>query len=134
LSISSSTTTANPAIFSHHELNYNSVIAKQNTNIVKDVGITGPLWRKKEIMEIPLTNKIIENPTQITKVIEEIVNVNKTINLPTNVNSSGDDVGKQAKNGLIMIRRAKMRKHKLRKLRKKMKFLWAKVSLIQLLM
>lgn len=96
--------------------------------MIRDVGIVGPLWRKKEILELPLTNKVIENPTNlINKVIEEISNGDKTINLPTIDNRTGNDTGKQAKNNMIMVRRRKMRKHKLRKLRKKMKFLWAKV-------
>jgi Mitochondrial domain of unknown function (DUF1713) len=56
------------------------------------------------------------------------VNIEKTINLPTVDNKTGTDVEKQAKNGMIMIRRRKMKKHKLRKLRKKMKYEWAKVS------
>lgn len=42
-------------------------------------------------------------------------------------NSKVDDTGIQAAR-LIVIRRKKMKKHKLRKLRKKMKFEWAKVS------
>lgn len=131
LSICPQTTTTNNSFligkFEHHEFGLKPLIARQNTNIVKDIGINCPLWRRKEIFELPLTNKIIENPTQISKVIEEIVNVDKTVSLPDN-NKSDDDSGKQAKNGMIMLRRRKMKKHKLRKLRKKMKFEWAKVS------
>lgn len=102
-------------------------MARQNTSLVKDIGIRGPAWRRKEIFELPLTNKIIENPMQIKKIIEEVTD--KVIDLPTI--AGRNDTGKQAKNGMIMIRRRKMRKHKLRKLRKKMKYEWAKVSLVQ---
>lgn len=63
---------------------------------------------------------------QIKKIIEEITD--KVIDLPTINGRDDNDTGKQAKNGMIMIRRRKMRKHKLRKLRKKMKYEWAKVS------
>jgi len=109
-----------------HEFSLQPLIAKQNTNFVKDIGINCPVWRRKEIFELPLTNKIIENPTKSNKIIEEIINIEKTITLPDN-NNSEDDIGKQAKNGMIMIRRRKMKKHKLRKLRKRMKYEWAKV-------
>jgi len=130
LSISSNPQTTNNAFlfgkFDNQDFRLKPLIAKQNTNLVKDIGITCPLWRRKEIFELPLTNKIIENPTQSNKVIEEIINVDKTISLPDN-NNSEDDIGKQAKNGMIMIRHRKMKKHKLRKLRKKMKYEWAKV-------
>lgn len=104
------------------------LITRQSNGLIKNIGISCPLWRKKEIFELPLTNKIIENPAENnTKIIEEIQNVNKIVDLPTNNSNGDDDTGKQAKNGMIMIRRRKMRKHKLRKLRKKMKFEWAKV-------
>lgn len=63
---------------------------------------------------------------QIKKIIEEVTD--KVIDLPTINSGIENDAGKQAKNGMIMIRRRKMRKHKLRKLRKKMKYEWAKVS------
>lgn len=109
-------------------LSLSPLAARHNTNAIKDIGIGGPLWRKKEILELPLTNKIIENPTQITKVIDDIMKIEKIIDLPTINNGTGDDSGKHAKNHMIMIRRRKMKKHKLRKLRKKMKFAWAKVK------
>lgn len=86
----------------------------------------GPLWQRKEIFELPITNKIIESPNPIWKVIEEVTDVEKIISLPT-VDSK---IEKQAKNNMIMIRRRKMKKHKLRKLRKKMKYEWAKVNCV----
>ncbi|KAF7996532.1 hypothetical protein HCN44_002164 [Aphidius gifuensis] len=49
----------------------------------------------------------------------------KTIDLPTN--NSSINIEKQAAR-MIVIRRRKMRRHKLKKLRKKMKFKWAKVK------
>jgi len=58
-------------------------------------------------------------------VIEDALNINKSINLPTD--SKIIDNIKQAAR-LIVIRKRKMRKHKLRKLRKKMKFVWAKAK------
>lgn len=136
LSVSSSqnpSTPLNPfsaGINDENAFKFQPFIARQSNGLARDVGINCPLWRKKEIFEIPLTNKIIESPTKITKIIEEINNVDKIVDLPTHTGNGDDDAGKQAKNGMIMIRRRKMRKHKLRKLRKKMKYEWAKVSLL----
>lgn len=96
-----------------------------NTSLIKEIGNHNPVWRK-EILELPLTNKIIEeNPTSsnINKIIEDIINVDKTISDP-NANKNGE-TGKQAAR-LIVIRRRKMKKHKRRKLAKKMKYVWAK--------
>lgn len=112
----------------HHELSFNPLILRQNTKIINDIGINCPLWRKKEIFELPLTNKVIESPASINIVRkEDVVDENKTAILPDN-SKAEDDTGKQAKNHMILIRRIKMNKHKLRKLRKKMKYEWAKVS------
>lgn len=71
---------------------------------------------------MPLTNKIVENPLQITKIIEEIQKIENNLNLPTARNTEI-----HAKNGMIQIRKRKMRRHKRRKLFKKMRFLWKKV-------
>jgi aurora kinase A-interacting protein len=108
-------------------LSFNPFLFRQNTQVNNNIGIQCPLWRKKEIFEIPLTNKIIESPQKINKVIEDVIDENKTAILPDNTKSE-DDTGKQAKNHMILIRRIKMNKHKLKKLRKKMKYEWAKVS------
>lgn len=113
-----------------HDFSFSPLIARQNTSLVKGIGNSNPTWRKKEIFDLPLTNKIIENPTLIRKVIEDISKIENTMNLP-DANKVNDENSKQAKNGMIMIRRRKMRKHKLRKLRKKMKFEWAKVRFLQ---
>ncbi|CAO1439423.1 unnamed protein product [Diamesa tonsa] len=132
LSISSTpvSTTLNSAFLSNPQLNQtnavNSIVFSASTSIIKDVGIRNPFWHK-EICDIPLTNKVIENPNQNqNKIIEEISNIDNKIDLPSVIDSSNDDVGKQAAR-LIVIRRRKMKKHKLKKLRKKMKFEWAKV-------
>lgn len=105
----------------------NPLIARANGSLIKDLEISGPLWRKKEIIDLPLTNKVIENPMHINKVVEDVTSIDKTIDLPTIDNKTGQNNEKQAKNGMIMIRRIKMNKHKRKKLRKKMKFEWAKV-------
>lgn len=60
-----------------------------------------------------ISYEITEKPLQI---IQEL-------DLPT---ADGTDNVKQAKKTTIRIRRRKMRKHKLKKLRKRMKFEWAK--------
>lgn len=132
LSISSSScpTSSNSFLvgkLDHHEFGLNPLRARQNTSLVKEIVNNYPIWRRKEIFELPLTNKIIENPTLIQKVIEDISKIENTVNLP-DANKIDDENGKQAKNGMIMIRHRKMKKHKLRKLRKKMKFEWAKVT------
>ncbi|XP_055613126.1 uncharacterized protein LOC129759643 [Uranotaenia lowii] len=86
-----------------------------------------PLIPRKEIIDIPLIDRIIENPlhSRITEIGDAVQQKHTNMDLPT---SSGkvDDNGIQCAR-LIVIRRRKMRKHKLKKLRKKMKFLWAKV-------
>lgn len=85
-----------------------------------------PLLPRKEIIDIPLISRIIENPNQSR--ISEIGDLWRPVpamDLPTGSNKV-DDNGIQAAR-LIVIRRRKMRKHKLRKLRKKMKYDWAKV-------
>lgn len=90
------------------------------------IGIRNPAFRK-EIFELPLTNKKIECPLsqQISKIIDDLPKIEQSIDLPT-ISNGVSDQGKQAAR-LIVIRRRKMKKHKLRKLRKKMKFEWAKV-------
>lgn len=85
-----------------------------------------PLLPRKEIIDIPLISRIIENPNQSR--ISEIGDLWRpvpVVDLPTGSNKV-DDSGIQAAR-LIVIRRRKMRKHKLKKLRKKMKYDWAKV-------
>uniref|UniRef100_A0A8D8NM67 (northern house mosquito) hypothetical protein n=1 Tax=Culex pipiens TaxID=7175 RepID=A0A8D8NM67_CULPI len=84
-----------------------------------------PLMPRKEILDLPLISRIIENPNQsrITE-IGDLPRSLPVIDLPKS--NTVDDGGIQAAR-LIVIRRRKMRKHKLRKLRKKMKYEWAKV-------
>ncbi|KAG5672267.1 hypothetical protein PVAND_002407 [Polypedilum vanderplanki] len=123
LSVSSS---LNPAFLHNIEKSKLNGLSLQSTaSIVNEIGYRQPIW-KKEIFELPLTNKIVEIPTQINqKIIEEITNIDKTINLPTG--NKSDENGKQAAR-LIQIRKRKMKKHKLRKLRKKMKFVWGRAK------
>lgn len=77
-------------------------------------------------IENPIITTIIEAPLQPNQ--QEIVDQNHTaiqdFELPAIENGVGED-GIQAA-VLIGIRRKKMKKHKLKKLRKKMKFEWAK--------
>uniref|UniRef100_A0A2M4ASZ9 Ribosomal protein mS38 C-terminal domain-containing protein n=1 Tax=Anopheles triannulatus TaxID=58253 RepID=A0A2M4ASZ9_9DIPT len=89
-----------------------------------------PLLPLKEIIDIPLVSRIIENPvsrptTGSGTVIGDNLSIIPTLDLPTGTVPQGDN-GKQAAR-LIVIRRRKMRKHKLKKLRKRMKFEWLKV-------
>lgn len=85
-----------------------------------------PLIPQKEIIDINILNKIIESPwsNPLNEISDE--NTIKTEIIDPTVNKKTDDDGIQAAR-LIVIRRRKMKKHKLQKLRKKMKFEWAKV-------
>lgn len=72
-------------------------------------------------IENPLSNilnEIGDNPSQI----------NRDFELPAITNVNGDDTIEAKQNGrtTIAIRKRKMRKHRLKKLRKRMKFEWAK--------
>ncbi|XP_058122162.1 small ribosomal subunit protein mS38-like [Anopheles ziemanni] len=94
-----------------------------------EIGIRrNPLIPLKEIIDIPLVSRIIECPLQRPTgdgPIGDSLKIVPTLDLPTGIVSQ-DDNGKQAAR-LIVIRRRKMRKHKLRKLRKRMKFEWLKI-------
>ncbi|XP_053672980.1 uncharacterized protein LOC128723281 [Anopheles nili] len=87
-----------------------------------------PLIPLKEIIDIPLVSRIIEAPVQRPDTLAPIgdnLTLIPTLDLPTGT-VSPDENGKQAAR-LIVIRRRKMRKHKLKKLRKRMKFEWLKI-------
>uniref|UniRef100_A0A8W7P565 Small ribosomal subunit protein mS38 n=1 Tax=Anopheles coluzzii TaxID=1518534 RepID=A0A8W7P565_ANOCL len=85
-----------------------------------------PLIPLKEIIDIPAVSRIIENPVQPPAgPIGDNLTLIPSLDLPTDTGSK-DEHGKQAAR-LIVIRRRKMRKHKLKKLRKRMKFEWLKV-------
>ncbi|XP_035910479.1 uncharacterized protein LOC118511468 [Anopheles stephensi] len=87
-----------------------------------------PLIPLKEIIDIPLVSRIIESPVQRPGTqgpIGDNLAVIPSLELPTDTTGK-DENGKQAAR-LIVIRRRKMRKHKLRKLRKRMKFEWLKI-------
>lgn len=107
-----------------------NIISQLNTDLEK-LRITTPTSSynsKKEIIDIPVISRIIENPRDsLINEIRDIIqpNRNQIIENPVN-RTPGTEDGIQAAR-LIVIRRRKMKKHKLRKLRKKMKFEWAKV-------
>lgn len=85
------------------------------------------IWQKEDKMHLPISNI---NPIELPHnrnifwipPLEESINPNKEIIEPE-VNKINIEAAR-----LIVIRRKKMKKHKLRKLRKKMKYEWAKVS------
>lgn len=105
-------------------LKFNEItLQSSNSSLIKEIGGRTPNWRK-EIFDVPVTNKIVENPLQISKIIEDALKIEKSVELPTDINRNTE---KQAAR-LIVIRKRKMRKHKLRKLRKRMKFVWARAK------
>ncbi|XP_029175965.1 uncharacterized protein LOC114944284 [Nylanderia fulva] len=77
----------------------------------------------RNIIEMPVA-KIppLQEPVKRLPIQYDVPTLEKSIDLPT----SGQIFEKQAVR-LIVIRRKKMKKHKRRKLRKKMKFVWAKL-------
>ncbi|GAB0097681.1 uncharacterized protein DMENIID0001_133460 [Sergentomyia squamirostris] len=79
----------------------------------------------KEIRDVPKIRVNIIEPIRRTMLTEinSIVEQQKEIKLP----QTGVIVEKHAVR-MIVIRRKKMKKHKLKKLRKKMKYLWAKIN------
>uniref|UniRef100_A0A182R050 Ribosomal protein mS38 C-terminal domain-containing protein n=1 Tax=Anopheles farauti TaxID=69004 RepID=A0A182R050_9DIPT len=87
-----------------------------------------PLIPLKEIIDIPLVSRIIESPVQRPgsqgPIGDDLTHI-PSLDLPADIVPK-DENGKQAAR-LIVIRRRKMRKHKLKKLRKRMKFEWLKV-------
>lgn len=88
------------------------------------VGISDPV-----ISKVPITppqgglNKEYESPGIVGRILEDPLSPWKS---PIEEAPSSIILEKQAAR-LIVIRRSKMNKHKLRKLRKKMKFVWLKV-------
>lgn len=88
-------------------------------------------WHNNSIVnpkiENPIITTIIEAPLQPNQqeIVDQSHSTVQDFELPAIENGVGED-GIQAA-VLIGIRRRKMRKHKLKKLRKKMKFEWAKV-------
>ncbi|XP_034192035.1 uncharacterized protein LOC117609596 [Osmia lignaria lignaria] len=78
----------------------------------------------KYINEIPLSKIIpsIEEPTVKKPILHDLPFVDKSFELP-----SMENVTEKLAVRLIVIRRKKMKKHKRRKLRRKMKFIWQKI-------
>jgi len=100
---------------------YGSRVSIEMPNLSNKVSIGFPLQQRNGLpnsIELPLKNIVpaIEIPSQKSdKIIEDAPN-------------DFVNIEKQAAR-LVVIRRLKMNKHKLQKLRKKMKFVWAKVRL-----
>lgn len=79
----------------------------------------------KEIFDIPIINNWVDNPLTPSGIQEDPLKpFVSEISDPRSKTTDSDGI--QAAR-LIIIRRKKMKKHKLKKLRKKMKFEWAKV-------
>ncbi|XP_037028132.1 uncharacterized protein LOC119068587 [Bradysia coprophila] len=97
---------------------------------ITSVDIKSP-WQNNALInpkiDNPIITPIIETPVQPNQqeIVDRIRGIVQDLEMPAIDNGVGED-GKQA-NKLIKIRRRKMRRHKLKKLRKKMKFEWAKV-------
>ncbi|XP_055914766.1 uncharacterized protein LOC129947989 [Eupeodes corollae] len=81
-------------------------------------------FKNKIINDLPLNNVIIENPRD--SLLNEIRDIIKNENIKHMPGQDNNLNAIQAAR-LIVIRRRKMKKHKLKKLRKKMNFEWAKV-------
>lgn len=85
------------------------------------------IWQKNENIQLPIGNSIkkIDLPNGMAWMPFPLIDPQneKTIEAPSTVNS---DITKEAVR-MIVIRRKKMKKHKLRKLRKRLRFYRAKV-------
>lgn len=106
---------------------YNTSLTFLHNSINLDnVSNRNPLIPRKEIIDLPVLDKIIENPNLVFEIIDK-PKYDHSMELPKHRNNNTNSDGIQAAR-LIVIRRRKMKKHKLKKLRKKMKFAWAKVT------
>ncbi|CAH1966685.1 unnamed protein product [Acanthoscelides obtectus] len=87
------------------------------------------IWQQNDKIKVPVIQKInrIDLPNGLTWVPPELNdpcdNFSKSIEAPA---VPSNNIPKEAIR-IIVIRRKKMKKHKLRKLRKRMKFVWAKL-------
>lgn len=116
-SIPSQVKSTPPSIISLTE----DLAAKCSINFVQK-----PLYptTNKRIEDFPIKNIVIESPrNSMLNEIKDIINNQRVIETPAH--NTSDEVIQAAR--MIVIRRHKMRKHKLKKLRKRMKFEWAKV-------
>lgn len=92
--------------------------------------ITPPAVNRRLNIEDPLIRSEVSDPTNDVSggnILDKII-FDKDLEMPASVINQIGEEGIQAA-VLIGIRRRKMKKHKLKKLRKKMKFEWAKVKL-----
>lgn len=102
-----------------------SITLRPQTSIdIKSPWLYNPIINPK--IENPIITTVIENPLQPNQqeIVDQRQNTVHDFELPAIENGVGED-GIQAA-VLIGIRRRKMRRHKLKKLRKKMRFEWAK--------
>ncbi|XP_011175199.1 uncharacterized protein LOC105207451 [Solenopsis invicta] len=90
-----------------------------------DFGIPASGNLIRNIIETPSTKiSPLQEPVERLPIQYDSPVLEKSVDLPTN----GSIIEKQAVN-MLRIRHKKMKKHKLKKLRKKMKFVWAKLRL-----
>lgn len=105
-----------------------NVVSKSFTNLNFSprsiINITPNLDRiRPPMMDLPLLPFIPSAPKRNIIRIEDIPLTNNAMECPTEI-----DVPEKQAVRLIVIRRRKMKKHQLKKLRKRMKFEWAKVK------
>jgi len=99
------------------------------TSVLPCIQLSNPwIWQKPDPIKLPIGSiKRINLPNELLKVnpmIEPINNIVDTVvEDPLLINNNNN---KEAAR-LIVIRRKKMKKHKLKKLRKRMKYEWAKL-------
>ncbi|XP_044736534.1 uncharacterized protein LOC123298558 [Chrysoperla carnea] len=112
--------TLNTITSNNNKLNVSPIIITSNL-INKNAWI----WKEESIKETPsyITNTIIDLPKYWTPLPTSTqIIIPKIIETPPSIKINKIEAAR-----LIVIRRRKMKKHKLRKLRKRMKFEWAKV-------
>ncbi|XP_036323935.1 uncharacterized protein LOC118737495 [Rhagoletis pomonella] len=80
---------------------------------------------RTSIGDLPTRHEVIESPRN--KWLSEINDILDEPTVPHEIQAPAISNGKMEAARLIVIRRRKMKKHKLKKLRRKMKFEWAKV-------
>lgn len=88
-----------------------------------DLGIPAIDGIVRNIIEVPFKKMpTMEEPKSPLPVVKDLPLSDKTIELPTN-----EGTHEKLAKSMILIRRKKIKKHKRKKLRKKMQFEWAKV-------
>ncbi|XP_037945763.1 uncharacterized protein LOC119678146 isoform X2 [Teleopsis dalmanni] len=113
-----------PQVYSTHLTRHLHTLSRSilPNNYMPIYAVVQPL-RQIPIGDVPIKSRIVESPKSTwLNEINEILDEKKEIRLP-----STNNIGEMRAEPLIVIRRRKMKKHKLKKLRRKMKFEWAKV-------